>query len=92
MSVKTTMAAAAVLTGAALSILGPAMGAGPATAATKYPNCKALNADYPHGVGKPGAVDSTSGTPVTEFTVDADLYNANTSRDRDGDGIACEQN
>ncbi len=30
-------------------------------------------------------------TPVTNFTVDADLYNANSESDRDGDGIACEQ-
>nr|WP_276615077.1 excalibur calcium-binding domain-containing protein [Gordonia sp. ABSL49_1] len=31
------------------------------------------------------------GTPVTDFTVDNDLYNANSDSDRDGDGIACEK-
>ncbi|MGV9712203.1 excalibur calcium-binding domain-containing protein [Gordonia sp. NPDC003424] len=71
--------------------LAPVVADAPAAAATTYKNCKALNADYPHGVGKSGAVDSTSGTPVTDFTVDDDLYNANPGRDRDGDGIACEK-
>ncbi len=65
--------------------------AAPANAATEYRNCTALRADYPHGVGKAGAVDSTSGTPVTNFYVDDDLYNANTKSDRDKDGIACEK-
>lgn len=63
-----------------------------ANAAESYSNCEAMNADYPHGVGKTGASDSTSGTPVTNFTVNDDVYNANTKRDRDKDGIACEQN
>lgn len=76
---------------AGLMFTGAAVVAAPAQAATTYANCKALNADYPHGVGRTGAVDSTSGTPVTDFTVDDDLYNANTKRDRDGDGIACEK-
>lgn len=71
--------------------VAPAMVIAPADAATSYTNCKQLNADYPHGVGKSGAVDSTSGTPVTDFTVDDELYNSNTGRDRDGDSIACEK-
>lgn len=69
----------------------PVLIGAPAAASSDYANCKALNADYPHGVGKPGAVDSTSKTPVTTFTVDADVYKANRSLDRDGDGIACEK-
>ncbi|MBD0861966.1 excalibur calcium-binding domain-containing protein [Gordonia sp. zg691] len=71
--------------------VAPLMVAAPAAAATDYANCSALNADYPHGVGEPGAVDSTSGTPVTGFTVDQALYDANDESDRDGDGIACEK-
>ncbi|MBA2716451.1 MAG: excalibur calcium-binding domain-containing protein [Propionibacteriales bacterium] len=62
-----------------------------ASAARSYSNCAALNKDYPHGVGKPGARDSTSGRAVTNFTRSSKLYNANRSRDRDGDGIACEK-
>ncbi len=77
---------------AASMAIAPLLVAAPASAATTYSNCSALRADYPHGVGQPGAVDSTSGTPVTDFTVDQDLYDANTKSDRDNDGIACEQN
>lgn len=62
-----------------------------ADAAKSYRNCTALNRDYPHGVGRPGARDNTSGTPVTNFKRSRSLYNANRSRDRDRDGIACEK-
>ncbi|MBE7159677.1 MAG: excalibur calcium-binding domain-containing protein [Williamsia herbipolensis] len=78
----------------ALAMFGAALAsvavAAPASAQT-YANCKALNADHPHGVGTPGAVDSTSGRPVTTFEVDATLYEQNRKSDRDGDGIACEK-
>jgi uncharacterized membrane protein len=61
-------------------------------AATKtYTNCTALNKAYPHGVGRQGARDNTSGTPVTNFKVSTSLYAANRRSDRDGDGIACEK-
>ena len=47
---------------------------------------------YPHGVGRPGATDKTSGSaPVTTFTRSAALYEANIGSDRDGDEIACEK-
>jgi len=42
-------------------------------------------------VGLPNAVDHTSGTPVTTFTRDKALYEANIDRDADSDGIACEK-
>ena len=58
--------------------------------AKKYVNCAALNLDYPHGVGRAGSVDKTSEKPVTTFVVNDVVYNANTARDRDKDGIACE--
>ncbi|MDS1116340.1 excalibur calcium-binding domain-containing protein [Gordonia westfalica] len=76
---------------AASMVVGPLLVAAPASAATDYANCTELRADYPHGVGEPGAVDSTSSTPVTNFTVDQALYDANSESDRDGDGIACEK-
>jgi len=61
--------------------------------AKDYDNCKALNADYPHGVGRPGARDKTrNGTPpVTAFTRSDALYDVNSESDRDRDGIACEE-
>ena len=59
--------------------------------AISYPNCQALNARYPHGVGRWGAHDHTSGTPVTNFKRSNILYRRNRARDRDHDGIACEK-
>jgi uncharacterized membrane protein len=62
----------------------------PAEAATHYKNCTALHKHYKHGVGKKGAHDHTSGTPVTNFKRSSKLYKANKKLDRDKDGIACE--
>ncbi len=56
-----------------------------------FKNCTAMHQVYPHGVGKPGAHDKTSGRPVTTFKKSTALYNANKKSDRDKDGIACEQ-
>lgn len=81
------LATAALLAPASLALAGPADAAAPKT----YRNCTALNKVYPHGVGKPGAVDKTSGTKVTTFTRNAKLYKANAKSDRDKDGIACEK-
>ncbi|PZS35597.1 MAG: hypothetical protein DLM59_02790 [Pseudonocardiales bacterium] len=50
-----------------------------------------MHASYPHGVGRSGASDHTSGRPVTSFYVSTSLYEANSRSDRDGDGIACEK-
>lgn len=75
-------------------IVVPVMAAahGPADAAPKkYKNCKALNEKYPHGVGKKGARDKTSGDPVTTFRVSAAVYDRNKHLDRDKDRIACEK-
>lgn len=58
----------------------------------EFKNCTELNKSYPHGVGMPGAVDKTSGTPrVTNFHRDTNLYQLNARHDRDKDGIACEK-
>lgn len=60
---------------------------------SKYPNCKALNARYPHGVGRVGARDKVkpSNERVTNFRRSNRLYNLNKARDRDRDAIACEK-
>ncbi len=62
-------------------------------AAKRYANCTALNKDYPHGVGRKGAWDRVSGStrPVTNFKRSDKLYNLNTGRDGDRDGVACEK-
>lgn len=72
---------------AVVLVVPAASGAAP----KKYKNCAALNKDYPHGVGKKGAKDKTSGDPVTSFRVSTTVYKLNTARDRDKDGIACEK-
>jgi hypothetical protein len=73
------------------SVLSPlARVCGP-TAPPVYANCDAMHKVFPHGVGRPGAVDHTTGTRVTTFYVSSWIYNANTGRDADKDGIACEK-
>ena len=88
--VLTAFLAAALLTGSVLAV----------TAAGKpipapYKNCTQLNKKYPHGVGKVGARDHTTGVPVTNFKRSNNLYAVamkfNKGLDRDHDGIACEK-
>lgn len=59
-----------------------------------YKNCANLNKRYPHGVGRSGARDHTSGTRVTNFKRNTKVYKLalsyNRGLDRDKDGIACE--
>jgi len=83
------------LLASALATTGVAV-AGPADAASalrKYSSCRALNAVYPHGLGRRGAHDRVvkGAKPVTNFTVYNALYKVNAARlDKDKDGIACE--
>jgi Excalibur calcium-binding domain len=63
----------------------------PTITSVRYPRCSALNRRYPHGVGRVGARDHTSGTPVTTFKRSNTLYRQNSHLDRDKDGIACEK-
>ncbi len=87
-----TTVTATLATGMTLA-LGAVTMASSAEAVTpkKYQNCTKLNKDYAHGVGKPGARDKTSGTPVTSFKVSKKVYVLNRVSDRDKDGIACEK-
>jgi Excalibur calcium-binding domain len=82
-----TVIAALLLVGGAAGVAQAASDAG----ALRYPNCKALNKRYPHGVGRWGARDHTSGTPVTTFKRSNRLYRQNKGLDRDHDFIACEK-
>lgn len=60
-----------------------------------FANCAALNAVYPGGVAQSAdSVNLVSSAPrATKYplTVNAELYAANASRDRDKDGVACER-
>ena len=86
--VRATLAAALAVGGSVAITTGPAD-----AAATRYKNCTALNKNYKHGVAKKGARDKVKGStkPVTNFTVNTAVYNANTKLDRDKDGVACEK-
>ena len=67
----------------------------PARTPPSWRNCTAVNQRYPHGVGKVGARDHTSGVPVTAFKHSNALYatamSHNRGLDRDHDGVACEK-
>ncbi|MDT4992383.1 MAG: hypothetical protein QOH97_2275 [Actinoplanes sp.] len=78
-----------LLAGGSVAVASPA----DAATATKYKNCTALQKKYKHGVAKKGAKDKVSGStkPVTTFTVNTAVYNANKNLDRDKDGVACEK-
>jgi hypothetical protein len=77
---------------ALVAVPGVAVTSADAAAAKKFSNCTKLNKVYPHGVGRKGASDSTSGVPVTNFTRNNKVYKQNKKgRDRDKDGIACEK-
>ena len=85
--------------GVAVVLIGAVALAAASTADARIPalyrNCKALNAKYPHGIGRLHASDKTSGTPVTTFVRSDHLYRLamsfNRGLDRDKDGIACEK-
>jgi hypothetical protein len=80
-----------VIIGAAAVIVAPAALVGCAPTPV-FANCVAMNRQYPHGVGLAGAVDHvSSGKSVFNFTRNNVIYNANRGRDRDHDGIACEE-
>ena len=86
----------AVITALALSAGGVVV-AIPASAHTTgiHDNCTELQKRWPHGVGKRGARDRTSGTPVTTFKRSTKQYRIamrhNSTLDGDRDGIACEK-
>jgi hypothetical protein len=54
-----------------------------------------VNKRFPHGVGRVGAHDRTSGIPVTNFRRSTPLYltamHYNRGLYRDKDGLACEK-
>jgi hypothetical protein len=82
---------------AACGVVVAAVLAAPADAHTTgiHDNCTNFNKSFPHGVGRKGAVDKTSGTKVTTFKRSNKIYNTavshNSDLDRDGDKIACEK-
>jgi hypothetical protein len=80
---------------AALVAAPGAAAASPAKIPRIFSSCSELNKHYPHGVGRFGARDKTTGVPVTDFVHSTWLYEVvisyNRGLDRDHDGIACEK-
>jgi excalibur calcium-binding domain-containing protein len=75
---------------------GSFAGASSARIPLLWRNCTNVNRVYPHGIGRVGARDHTTGTePVTNFKRSNLLYRRamsyNRGLDRDHDGIACEK-
>ena len=85
-----------LLTAAVASLAAPTVAVtAPAKIPKLYSSCKQLNMRYPHGIGRYGAHDKTTGAPVTNFFHSTRSYNLamtyNRGLDRDHDGIACEK-
>lgn len=90
------LAATPLVAAPAASSSAAVTGASRTTKVVAYKSCAQLNRVYPHGVGKPGAVDKNKSKkkakPVRSFTKNAKVYAAQPkSLDRDHDGIACEK-
>jgi hypothetical protein len=87
--------ASAVLAAGVIVCAGTPFAAAASAVAAPWKNCTQVNKKYPHGVGKVGARDKTSGAPVTSFKRSNVLYRTalryNRGLDRDKDGIACEK-
>jgi hypothetical protein len=73
----------AVVPGPTMSVAEPT----PAPSPPVFADCKAMRVQFPSGVRRPGAIQST--TERREAVVDRTLYRANASLDRDRDGVAC---
>ena len=83
------------MAGVVLVVSVPFAGAANSRIPARWKNCTVVNKRYPHGVGRVGAHDKTSGEPVTNFRRSNLLYRTpmryNRGLDRDRDGIACEK-
>ncbi|WP_412059444.1 excalibur calcium-binding domain-containing protein [Cytobacillus firmus] len=56
-----------------------------------YKNCTELNKDYKGGVARTAGIKNKGGKTKYKPYVSAKLYDANKSKDRDKDKIACER-
>lgn len=77
-------------------ILGTGLSMDPSVAEAKskvktYKNCTELNKDYKGGVAKTSSAKNKGGKTKYKPYVSKALYNANKSKDRDKDNIACEK-
>lgn len=88
MEKKRFVAVALTVAVVSLSLAAPSNASG--VVAKKFSNCAALNEVYPGGVAKSAKWKNKGGAIKNKPVVNAKVYNENASRDRDKDGIACE--
>jgi len=76
-----------------LAFAGPAAAAPGAPAVHHFANCTDMHRVYKGGVAKRGAHDHRTDGGYARYAphVSTRLYRANSSMDRDHDGVACEQ-
>lgn len=74
-----------------LAITVPVSSQTAVAAAKTYKNCTELNKDYKGGVAKSASIQNKGGKTKHKPFVSAELYEANKSKDRDKDFIACEK-
>jgi len=61
------------------------------TSAKTYKNCTELNKKYKGGVARSSSVKNKGGKTNYKPFVSKSVYEANSTKDRDKDGIACER-
>jgi hypothetical protein len=79
-----------ILPSLALALAGACLLAPSAASAKVFPNCKAVNKVYAHGIAKNFKVIKTANGLTGRPFVSAKQYAANSKSDRDKDGVACE--
>ena len=81
--------AGAVVVSALLASANPTYAA-PISFERKFANCTELNNFYPGGVAKNSKVTNKGGATKNTPAVNPAIYKKNATKDRDRDGIACE--
>ncbi len=77
--------------GISYGVTGASQVADAKTKIVKFKNCKDMNKVYKGGVAKSSKVKNKGGKTKYKPFVSKPLYDANKTKDRDKDGIACER-
>jgi len=80
----------AVLIGCLISVSSGAAIAAPQVQTRSFDNCKAMNEVYVGGVAKAKNWKNKGGKLKNAPVVNAKVYEANKGKDRDKDGLVCE--
>jgi hypothetical protein len=80
----------AVVIGCLLTATGGIATAAPQVQAVSFANCKAMNEVYVGGVAKSKNWKNKGGKLKNKPVVNSKIYAANKGKDRDKDGLVCE--